>query len=137
MGPIAPNLPLGAQHSRVMLNDYDTEDPDDYRCPMSPCPIGLPQRQVLCLAYREREPGRLQLRVEMSLDEGICDAIAEECDDRVFVRVMMCYDPNEPREDDTLMNCPVHVYLEQPLGDRKVIDAATGDELPLHVPTWG
>jgi hypothetical protein len=100
------------------------------------CPIGLPQRPVACLAYREREPGRLQLRVVVSTDEGICDAVVEEGDDRVYVRVVMCYDVDEARPDDSVLDCPVHVYLEQPLGDRTVIDALTGKVLPLFVPDW-
>jgi hypothetical protein len=37
------------------------------------CPIGLPQNARECLGYREREPGRLQLRVPMLHNEGVCD----------------------------------------------------------------
>lgn len=33
-------------------------------------------------------------------------------------------------------NCPVPVWLDQPLGDRKVIDYDSGDELALYVPRW-
>ncbi len=116
--------------------DHDLDEPESERCPVLRCPIGLPQRRVACLAYREREPGRLQLRVVVSPDEGICDAAVEECDDRVYVRVVMCFDENDASETDTLLDCPVHVYLEQPLGDRTVIDALTGEVLPLFVPTW-
>jgi hypothetical protein len=67
--------------------------------------------------HREREPGRPQLRVVVSPDEEICDALVEECDDRVYVRVVMCYDERKACTDDSFVNCPVHVYLKQPLGE--------------------
>jgi hypothetical protein len=35
------------------------------------------------------------------------------------------------------MDCPVHVYLDQPLGERRVIDVETACEVELFVPTWG
>jgi hypothetical protein len=79
-------------------------------------------RSRACL-HREREPGRPQLRVVVSPDEEICDALVEECDDRVYVRVVMCYDERKACTDDSFVNCPVHVYLKQPLGE---ISDATG-----------
>jgi hypothetical protein len=38
-----------------------------------------------------------------------------------------------PRE---YIDCPVRVWLERPLGERIVIDADTGQELPLRVPRY-
>ena len=55
------------------------------------CPIGNPQRAFACLAYREREPGRLQLRVAvLPGTEGVCDVIVHEDEDTVYVRVILC-----------------------------------------------
>ncbi len=34
------------------------------------------------------------------------------------------------------MDCPVRVWLDQPLGDRAVIDLDTDEELPLFVPEY-
>jgi hypothetical protein len=109
---------------------------DDYRsrCPPMRCPMGLAQRPCKCIGYREREQGRLQLRIVMSSDEGICDAIAEETDECVYVRVILCYDEATPGPTGEYADCPTHVYLEQPLGDRAVIDAFTGREVPTFTP---
>jgi hypothetical protein len=49
----------------------------------SPCPEGQPQRVGICLGHREREPGRLQLRVALCGGEGVCDVIIEEDEDTV------------------------------------------------------
>jgi len=107
------------------------------RCPPPRCPIGLPQRPCKCLGYHERESARLQLRIVMGRDEGICDAIAEETDEHVYVRVILCYDEREQSSKIDYVDCPTHVYLEQPLGDRVVVDAFTGLEVPLLAPELG
>jgi hypothetical protein len=102
------------------------------------CPIGNPQRVRDCLGYREREPGRLQLRVALTRGEGVCQAIVDEGPDTIHVRLLVCYDEDEEYDPKAeYCNCPVHVYLEQPLNDRKVIDIETDQEVPLHVPNWG
>ncbi len=64
--------------------------------------------------------------------------VVEECDGRVYVRVVMCYDEDEAEgnPNDSLLDRPVHVYLEGPLGDRTVIDALTDEVLPPFAPTW-
>jgi hypothetical protein len=102
------------------------------------CPIRNPQRVGHLLGYREREPGRLQLRVSMRpRTDGVCDAIVEETDDAVHVRVMLCFEDREDSwEDREYWDCPVHVDLERPLGDRPVITADHGEALPLFVPNW-
>ena len=101
------------------------------------CPIGNPQRVGSCLAYREREPGRLQLRVALRpRTEGICQAIVHEDQHRVLVRVLVCSEDCEHEPDDReYWDCPVHVYLEQPLNGRAVIDADSEEPLPLYVPS--
>ncbi|HWF25613.1 MAG TPA: hypothetical protein VG275_09205 [Solirubrobacteraceae bacterium] len=104
------------------------------------CPDGKPQRVRECLGYREREPGRLQLRVALTLGEGVCNAIVDERPDAVHVRLLVYYHEDEDEEYDPkaeYWNCPVHVYLEHPLNGRKVIDVETDREVPLYVPTWG
>jgi hypothetical protein len=102
------------------------------------CPIGNPQRVRECQAYREREPGRLQLRVAvLPATEGVCDVIVEEDEDTVRVRVLLCYEDHDDREEEReYWNCPVHAYLESPLNGRTVIDVQTDRALPLFVPSW-
>jgi hypothetical protein len=102
------------------------------------CPDDNPQQVRDCLGYREREPGRLQLRVALTLGEGVCSAIVDERPDAVHVRLLICYHEDEDYgPNPEYCNCPVHVYLEQPLNGRKVIDVETDQEVPLHVPNWG
>jgi hypothetical protein len=102
------------------------------------CPIRNVQRVGRLLGYREREPGRLQLRVAIRpRTDGVCEAIVEECEATVQVRVLLCFeDRDESWDDREYWDCPVHVYLEKPLADRTVI-AVDGDEgLPLYAPRW-
>jgi hypothetical protein len=105
----------------------------------SPCPEGRPQRVGICLGHREREPGRLQLRVALCRGEGVCDLIVEEDEDTVRVRLLVCYDDErvEPGEDREYINCPAHVYLDKPLGRRTVMDMQTDEPVPVFVPDWG
>jgi hypothetical protein len=101
------------------------------------CPIGNPQRVRTCVGYREREPGRLQLRVPLTSSEGVCEVIVEEHEEKILVRVLVCFEEDEdfePRPE--YVNCPVHVYLDQPLSDRAVIDHESEAALPLFVPQW-
>ena len=88
---------------------------------------GLPRAPARPAAAEDRD----------ELRRGICDAIAEETDDRVYVRVILCYDEREQSSKVDYVDCPTHVYLEQPLGDRVVVDAFTGLEVPLLVPALG
>lgn len=124
--------------------DWHEEERAAWRDQWSPkCPIGNRQRVCACVGYREREPGRLQLRMIVHpLSEGVCEAIVVENDHEILVRVLVCYEEadedNEDNEDnDDYMNCPVHVYLEKPLNGRPVIDVDSGEALPLFVPSFG
>lgn len=102
----------------------------------STCPIGNPQQPRPALAYRERDPGRLQLRVLLGPAEGICDVIVDEHDEAILVRVYVCCDEEEERafaEPGSHSSCPVTAHLERPLGDRPVIDV-DGGQLPLYQP---
>lgn len=101
------------------------------------CPIGNPQRVARLVGYREREPGRLQLRAIIRADEGVCEAIAVEDEETVQVRVLLCYeDSDEPLVDREALDCPVHVYLEAPLASRTVIAVDIERPLPLYAPRW-
>jgi hypothetical protein len=85
-----------------------------------------------CLGYREREPGRLQLRVALSVDEGVCDIEVEEDQETVAVFVTVCGSAGGESFD-----CPVHVNLDAPLEDRRVIDLVSGRPLKLREPFTG
>jgi hypothetical protein len=104
------------------------------------CPIGNPQRVRRCMGYRERDPGRLQLRVALGGNEGVCEVVVDETDEIVTVRVFLCYDEdeedNDRGRDREYINCPVHVYLDKPLDGRTVVDFQSNEELPLYVPNW-
>jgi hypothetical protein len=104
------------------------------------CPIGNPQRVGQLLAYREREPGRLQLRVSMRPgSDGICEAIVEETEETVRVRVLLCFEDRDEYWDDRgceYWDCPTHAYLDKPLGGRTVIDVDDEKPLPLYSPQW-
>ena len=77
----------------------------------------------------EREPGRLQLRVVLYPTEHVDEILVAEDEHIVSVLVTVCMSvvgpPGEPCE------MPHHVYLDRPLGLRKVIDGVTRDELEL------
>ena len=77
------------------------------------------QRWRACVGHMEREPGRLQLRVALRPKEGVCNVLFEEDEESVAVLVLVCGEAD--RRGDPV-NCPVHIYLEQPLGERAVLD---------------
>ena len=78
----------------------------------------------------EREPGRLQLRYETTASQHIDDVLCEEGDHTVVVYATVCT-PVHVRERH-VCDCPHHVYLETPLGERRVIDGVTGREVPYR-----
>ena len=83
----------------------------------------VPREVLRC---REREPGRLQLRVVLhtDIDEHVDAVAVREIDERVLVLATVCTSPIAVGRE--AMDVPVHVYLDRPLGDRVVVDAATG-----------
>jgi hypothetical protein len=100
------------------------------------CPDGNPQRLSRPLGFRERNVGGLELRVALGAgDHGACRVIVDEQDDEVYVRVLVCYDERSSRPRE-YMDCPVRVWLEEPLGHRAVIDVDSDEELPLFTPDW-
>lgn len=96
------------------------------------------------LGFRERSIGELELRVALGGDDrGVCRVILDERDDEVYVRVLVCGcdddfddDDGDGRRDRGYMDCPVRVWLKQPLGDRAVIDVDSDEELPLYIPAY-
>ena len=65
----------------------------------------------------------------------------DERDDEVYVRVLVCCcDDDEDDEgnwrDREYTDCPVRVWLKQPLGERAVIDVDGDEELPLYIPNY-
>ena len=77
------------------------------------------QRWRPCGGHMEREPGRLQLRVALRGREGVCTVLFEEDDESVGVLILVC---GEDDPSDEWTDCPTHIYLEQPLGERTVRD---------------
>ena len=105
-----------------------------------PCPDGHALRVERPLGFRERTVRELELRVVLTdADLGVCQVILDEHEDEVYVRVLVAYDEDEedaaPRPPHRT-NCPVRTWLEQPLGDRAVIDVDSDEELPLYVPEY-
>ncbi len=91
----------------------------------------LPRRlqPLRCLGHMEREPGRLQLRFALCGDEHMVDEIAiAEDDSTVVVFATVC--TSVAAETGEWWEGPWHVYLEQPLGDRTVIDGTRGRPVP-------
>jgi hypothetical protein len=96
------------------------------------------------LGFRERSIGELELRVALGGDDrGVCRVILDERDNEIYVRVLVCWcdDDDDDDEDGTWRNreytdCPVRVWLKQPLGERAVIDVDSDEELPLHIPEY-
>jgi hypothetical protein len=96
--------------------------------PLDPTPRRLAPRSFM--AHREREPGRLQLRLVLARDEHVDDIVVEEEDDCVIAFASVCSPTTGAHPEQ--MESPFHVYLDQPLGERKVIDALSGRELPYR-----
>jgi hypothetical protein len=92
------------------------------------------RRPRTCFRYREREPGRLQLRVILRPGENVCHVLVEESDTRVKVLILVC---GEIEHRDEAIDCPVHVYLSEALADRRVVDAARdGAKIEHFTPNW-
>ena len=81
----------------------------------------------------EREPGRLQLRYVIAMGEGLCDIEVEETEETVTVYGFICAGADEAAVDLRVScECPYHVYLGRPLGDRRVVDGHLGREIPYR-----
>ena len=76
----------------------------------------------------EREPGRLQLRYALYLDEFMYEIEVEESDSAVIVSATVCSPPAGDHSE--LCEMPFHVYLDRPLEERVVIDGNSGRTVP-------
>lgn len=83
-----------------------------------------------CVAHCEREPGRLQLRLVLDCDEHVDDIVVDENEDSVVVFAAVCSPTTGACREQ--WDGPFHVYLERPLGQRKVVDALSGREVPYR-----
>ena len=93
------------------------------------------------LGFWERSSGELELRVPLGGDDrGVCRVILDERDDEVYVRVLVCCCDDDDNDftarEREYKDCPVRVWLKQPLAERAVIDVDSDDELPLYVPRY-
>jgi hypothetical protein len=104
----------------------------------SPCTAGHPQRPTPAIAHRDKLGGLIQLRALMHPADGICSVVIQESYDLVLVRVILCrsHDDWDDDDDSELFNCPVRIWLDEPLDDRWVIDVETGQRLPPYEPRW-
>jgi hypothetical protein len=63
----------------------------------------------------------------------MCDVEVDEDDEKVTVSGFVCTGyGDEPVDRSDSCDCPVHVYLRQPLGGRKVIDGHSGQQVPYR-----
>ena len=90
---------------RVDANDIEEWDEETHAawCEIwAPrCPMRNPQRSAMLVGYREREPGRLQLRAVIRVGtEGECDVIVQEDEETVRVRVVLCWEDSEDHWND-------------------------------------
>jgi hypothetical protein len=94
----------------------------------------VPCRVTCCW---EREPGRLQLRVVRAAQEHVDEVLVAEDENIVTVLVTICTPADGPSGDR--IDEPHHVYLQRPLGSRKVIDGVSGEEMTIidAAVVWG
>ncbi len=83
-----------------------------------------------CVGQMEREPGRLQVRYVLRGDEHVDDIVVAEDDHAVVVLATVC--TSAAGEAGERVEGPWHVYLDEPLAGRAVIDGATGDQVPYY-----
>jgi hypothetical protein len=90
----------------------------------------LPRRLFArpCVGHMEREEKRLQLRYVLWPDEHMADIVVIEDEDSVVVFGMICV--SAACEPGDACEVPTHVYLDAPLGERKVYDGCSGEEVP-------
>ena len=81
-----------------------------------------------CMGFMEREPGRLQLRLELRGDEHVDEIVVAEDDEAVVAFATVC--TSTAGEVGPSCEVPCHVYLDCPLGERTVIDGTSGREVP-------
>jgi hypothetical protein len=84
-------------------------------------------RPTPCIACRPRD-GDLRVWLPLRGDGHVDEILVAEDDERVVVLAIMC--TSEMPDDEPPLACPYRVVLAEPLGDREVIDGATGEPIP-------
>jgi hypothetical protein len=124
-------VPNRARDASVRLGRASVAGMNEDENPGSPLDEGSRRlRSRGCAACCEREPGRLQLRLVVDVNELMHDIVVEENDDSVVVEATVCGPVAGLRND--LVGAPFHVYLERPLRGRRVIDALSGRDVPYR-----
>jgi len=97
--------------------------------------VGTSSRMLLprpCYRCREREPSQLQLRVILAGEEHVDQIhVAEDAESVVVLVTVCCALVGERGER---MDVPCNVWLDEPLGDRVVVDGSRGAPIDLFVP---
>jgi hypothetical protein len=97
------------------------------------CPDENPQRRLTIIGYRVKAPDFIQALVLLTeQDNCVCQAPFAEHDDRVEVRAVACCRSKlgyHAIDGQRTTAWPSNVELASPLGERIVVDVATG--LPL------
>jgi hypothetical protein len=81
-----------------------------------------------CVGYMEREPGRLQLRLELRGDDHVDEIVVAEDERAVVAFATVCTSAGGGA--GSVCEVPCHVYLERPLGERTMIDGTSGHDVP-------
>jgi hypothetical protein len=76
----------------------------------------------------EREPGRLQLRIVLRGDEHVDEIVTAEHAKTVVVLATVC--TSALGETGDFCEVPCHVWLDEPLGRREVVDGVSGEVVP-------
>ncbi len=75
------------------------------------------------VAFRERNVSELELRVPLSeAENGACQVIVEELEDKVRVRVLVCFDPRQTSS--------------RPLATSRTVQSASGSTGRLGTGLW-
>jgi hypothetical protein len=81
-------------------------------------------------SYMEQEPGLLHLRYVIQGDQHVDEIVTAEDDETVVVLGCVCM--SVVGDDGPPIDSPAFVLLDQPVGDRTVIDGVSGAPLPFR-----
>lgn len=84
-------------------------------------------RPLRCVGHIEREPGRLQVRFVIGTEQHVDEIVFAEDDEAVVIYGTVCAPATH--ELGERYEGPWHVYLDRPLGNRRVIDGVTGQDV--------
>jgi hypothetical protein len=87
-------------------------------------------KPLRCVGHMEREPGRLQVRFVIGMEQHVDEIVFAEDDEAVVIYGTVCTPATH--EVGERYEGPWHIYLDRPLGDRRVIDGVTGEDVPYR-----